>query len=83
MAFSVFLFLSILCGCKRDKNSYTYMSFLILLFHYFVVCSDDLHMWLAPFLPYNNHNIVMSFSTVNRLSMIRIWVRPMNSIKTN
>lgn len=35
---------------------------------------DDLHMWLAPFLHYNNHQIKIIFKDPVTIAMIRIWV---------
>ena len=34
---------------------------------------DDLHMWLTPFIPGQNHLIHLEFQSPTRLAMLRIW----------
>ncbi|XP_022235197.1 protein KIAA0556-like, partial [Limulus polyphemus] len=34
---------------------------------------DDMHLWLAPFTPGNNHYVFLQFSQPVRVAMIRIW----------
>ncbi|XP_076331962.1 katanin-interacting protein-like isoform X2 [Tachypleus tridentatus] len=34
---------------------------------------DDMHLWLAPFTPGNNHYVFLQFSQSVRVAMIRIW----------
>ncbi|CAF5111537.1 unnamed protein product, partial [Rotaria sp. Silwood1] len=36
---------------------------------------DDIHMWLAPFTPGENHLIYITFEQPTKIAMIRIWVR--------
>ncbi|CAH1274468.1 KIAA0556 [Branchiostoma lanceolatum] len=34
---------------------------------------DDIHMWLAPYMPHGNHFICLTFQQPCKVAMIRIW----------
>jgi hypothetical protein len=35
--------------------------------------TDDLHMWLAPFIPRGDHTVTMRLDSITTVACIRVW----------